>query len=140
MHVSSSISIVLCLSRSFSCGRSETSIFVDWKQSLLALRGSETESKQRRPTHCYSCTSIDASEIIGGAGVHPGVYLTSILLSTIPVTSRCHDPFITDASAGDGGSAVDRVVGLVASPMCEDGLCVKINYTDKQNGRSMTIG
>lgn len=86
---------------------------------------SEQGEEEQQATHCFSCTSIDASEIVGGAGVHPGVYLTSILLSTIPVTKRCHDPFFSTEA---------KQVG-VATPMCEDGLCVKINYTDKYSGK-----
>lgn len=66
---------------------------------------------------CYSCTSIDASEIVGGAGVHPGVYLTSILLASIPVTNQCFNP-----------------IHLRSAPICDDGLCVKINYTAKATG------
>jgi hypothetical protein len=102
-------------------------LVADWKENLFGDVASTTVDRRRSTaTSCYSCTSIDASEIIGGAGVHPGVYLTSILLSTIPVTARCHDPFFDDGAPS---------AGVVASPICEDGLCVKINYTDKQNGR-----
>lgn len=61
---------------------------------------------------------MNASEIVGGSGAHPGVYLTSLLLSSIPVTSTCENP--------------DEQDGL--APICDQGICVKINYTARHSG------
>lgn len=69
---------------------------------------------------CYACTSINATETATeiASGVHPGVFLTSLLLSSIPVTSNCH-PF---------SMSVDE------APICDLGVCVKINYTARHSG------
>ena len=83
---------------------------IDWEKQPMVFGGDEE-------VRCYSCTSIGASEIVGGAGVHPGVYLTSILLASIPVTNQCHNP-----------------IRIKSAPICDDGLCVKINYTAKSTG------
>uniref|UniRef100_A0A0N5AKK8 UPAR/Ly6 domain-containing protein qvr n=1 Tax=Syphacia muris TaxID=451379 RepID=A0A0N5AKK8_9BILA len=99
-----------CLEWDYSQWKSAWKNF-DWKTQLLF----STEDEE---TKCYSCTSIDASEIVNGAGIHPGVYLTSVLLSSLPVTNECYKP--------------DRLASL---PICDDGLCVKINYTSKLTGK-----
>lgn len=72
---------------------------------------------------------MNASIIVGGAGVDPGVFLTTIPLHTIPVTRRCIDPY-------DGGTAVR--VG-VDTDFCDKGLCVKMNFTNKVTCRSKLL-
>uniref|UniRef100_A0AC34PWD1 Protein quiver n=1 Tax=Panagrolaimus sp. JU765 TaxID=591449 RepID=A0AC34PWD1_9BILA len=63
---------------------------------------------------------MNASEIVGGSGIHPGFYLTSLLLSSIPLTSDCIDPpEYTDLA-----------------PVCDQGICVKVNYTTRHSGRT----
>jgi len=78
-----------------------------------------------RRLRCYTCSTVNGSHIVAGAGVDPGVFLSTIPLGSLPVTHRCADPF-------DSGDAVRA--GVVSS-VCEDGLCVKINYTDKWTER-----
>lgn len=78
---------------------------------------------------CYTCSSVNASVIVGRAGVDPGVFLSTIPLTTIPVTRRCIDPY-------DGESAVR--IG-VATDFCDRGLCVKMNFTDKTTGKNFHI-
>ena len=73
---------------------------------------------------CFSCSSINATAIVGGAGVDPGVFLSTIKLGAIPITERCRDDFMGEAAVRAGAG----------TPVCEDGLCVKINYTDKLSG------
>ncbi|KAE9550740.1 hypothetical protein FO519_006041 [Halicephalobus sp. NKZ332] len=93
-----------------------------WSEGLLKIKESLVESRrvQYEEIRCHSCTTMNASEIIGGSGIHPGVYLTSLLLSSIPVTYDCIDPPDTDEN----------------SPFCDQGVCVKINYTARHSGRT----
>lgn len=56
--------------------------------------------------------------------VTTGVYLSTIDLKNIPVTPHCHDPFF-GRSAMLSGALV---------PTCDDGMCVKINYTERASG------
>lgn len=82
-----------------------------------------------RRLRCYTCATVNGSHIVAGAGVDPGVLLSTIPLGSLPVTHRCADPF----------DAEDAIRAGVASSICDDGLCVKINYTDKWTGRSLWL-
>uniref|UniRef100_A0AC34G496 Uncharacterized protein n=1 Tax=Panagrolaimus sp. ES5 TaxID=591445 RepID=A0AC34G496_9BILA len=95
-----------------------------WSQELSKISETLTETTKRAKyddeIRCHSCTTMNASEIVGGSGAHPGVYLTSLLLSSIPVTSVCENPIEQDGLA----------------PICDQGVCVKINYTARHSGRT----
>jgi hypothetical protein len=65
---------------------------------------------------------------VGGAGVHPGVYLSTLNMSAIPVTDWCR---------GDGRDGFESTAALRAgtfTTVCDAGVCVKINYTERVTG------
>lgn len=91
--------------------------------------GPTAVGKRQETAECYSCSSLNPGEIVGGSGVDPGIFLSYIALTSIPQTLRCRDPY-------DPASAMRAGVGKTR---CDDGLCVKINYIDKSNSEDLAI-
>lgn len=90
----------------------------DWLQIFTTPENSNLQ--------CYSCSSLNATEIIAGAGVDPGLFLSTIQLDAVPMTHKCKDKFDPNDALRTG----------ITAERCDDGLCVKINYTDKYSRKS----
>jgi len=86
--------------------------------------------ESRAQIRCFQCASRSPMDMVRGAGVHPGVYLSAVALDDVPVTHECRHEFGASRALRDGA--------LV--PSCTHGVCVKMNYTERATGYCSSSG